>query len=245
MVLFLTSHIGGSYKKDGVRIPTKLCEENNLLINLKVRWKSNSKVLIIGGAVDDIATNDSIRNIFSKAFEMSGLSYDQIGVCDERSLKVIESINDFDVIILTGGHVPTQNKFFKEISLKSYLKDFTGIVIGISAGSMNCAGTVYAQPEEEGESVDKNYQRFIDGLGITEYNVLPHYQAIKNDMLDGRRLFEDITYPDSFGKKFYALEDGSYILTENNESKIYGSAYLITDGRIEQICEEGKVLCMI
>ncbi len=32
---------------------------------------------------------------------------------------------------------------------------------------------------------------------------------------------------------------------ENNESKIYGSAYLITDGRIEQICEEGKVLCMI
>jgi len=31
---------------------------------------------------------------------------------------------------------------------------------------MNCADTVYAQPEEPGEAVDPDYQRFIPGLGL-------------------------------------------------------------------------------
>ncbi len=245
MILFLTSHIGGSYKKDGVRFPARLCEDNNLLENLQTRWKNNSNVLIIAGAPDDPAVNDSIREVFSRAFAMSDLSFDTMCMCDARNVSVLDAINDFDVIILAGGHVPTQNKFFKEIGLKEHIKGFDGIVIGISAGSMNCAETVYAQPELEGESVDENYQRFLEGLGITEYNVLPHYQDIKNDILDGRRLFEDITFADSFGKTFYALEDGSYILSENDESVIYGAAYLIADSRIEQICKEGQTLSLI
>lgn len=245
MVLILTSNIGGSYKKDGVRIPTKLCEENELLNTLQERWKNNSKVLIVGGAADDIAKNDSIRDIFVKAFQMSDLTIDKMDICDERNEGVLNVIGEYDVVILTGGHVPTQNVFFKEIKLKNYLSGFDGIVIGISAGSMNCAKHVYAQPEYDGESIDSNYQRFIEGLGLTEYNVLPHYQDLKDDVIDGKRLFEDITYKDSLGKKFYAIEDGSYILIENEKTIIYGAAYLIADGGIQQICEEGKSTCLI
>ena len=33
---------------------------------------------------------------------------------------------------------------------------------------MNCAETVYAQPELEGESMDPEYQRFLPGFGITK-----------------------------------------------------------------------------
>jgi len=46
---------------------------------------------------------------------------------------------DYDVVILAGGHAPTQNAFFHKIKLKELLKIFDGIVIGISAGTMNCA----------------------------------------------------------------------------------------------------------
>ena len=109
---------------------------------------------------------------------------------------------------------------------------------------MNSAEVVYAQPELEGESVDKNYQRFLPGLGLTKLMVLPHYQDIKDDMLDGRRLFEDITYPDSVGREFYALEDGSYFLVENNETTLFGAAYRIKDGAIKQICEKGQSIRM-
>lgn len=50
MKLFLTSNIGGSIKVDGKRVPTRLCEDNDMLRNIKDRWIDNSKVLIVGGA---------------------------------------------------------------------------------------------------------------------------------------------------------------------------------------------------
>ena len=100
-----------------------------------------------------------------------------------------------------------------------------GIVMGISAGNMNCAELVYAQPELPGEAVSASYQRFIQGLGLTDCNILPHYQAVKEDLVDGLRLMEDITYPDSYGHSFLAIPDGE--------------AYLIEEGQIRRICENG------
>ena len=63
MIAYLTSHIGGSYKKDGTRIPTKLSTENGLLDSLQKRWKDNSKILIISADADDVERNDSIMKI--------------------------------------------------------------------------------------------------------------------------------------------------------------------------------------
>ena len=74
--------------------------------------------------------------------------------------------------------------------------------------------------------------------------VLPHYQMIKDDVLDGLRVFEDIAYPDSIGREFYALCDGSYILSENGKETVYGEAYLIKDGQLGKICEAGQTLVL-
>jgi hypothetical protein len=81
-----------------------------------------------------------------------------------------------------------------------------------------------------------DYKRFIPGLGLTEYNILPHYNAVKNDILDGMRLIEDITFADSYGHTFYAITDGSYILQTEEGAEICGEAYMIHDGKIEQVC---------
>ena len=147
MIIYLTSHIGGSYKKDGTRIPTQLSTENGLLDSFQKHWKNNAKVLIISSDPEDIEKNNSIRNIFSVSFPMSGLSISQMDICDNRSTKLLDKISDYDVVILAGGHVPTQNKFFERIRLKEHINDFGGILIGISAGTMNSAEIVYAQPE--------------------------------------------------------------------------------------------------
>ena len=106
---------------------------------------------------------------------------------------------------------------------------------GISAGSMNSATEVYAQPELEGESVDPDYVKFFPGLGLTETQLLPHYQDIKDDFLDGKRLFEDITYADSIGHKFIAIPDGSYLYSEDGKEEIMGNYYVISDGAIKEI----------
>ena len=99
------------------------------------------------------------------------------------------------------------------------------MILGISAGSMNAASIVYAQPEMDGESIDPTYERYLPGLGLTDVQILPHYQQIRDWLLDGRRLFEDITYADSIGHCFYALVDGSYLYRDDDGQRLIGEAH--------------------
>lgn len=146
-----------------------------------------------------------------------------------------------DFIILSGGHVPTQNEFFQEIGLREMLENYQGVILGISAGTMNAAERVYVQPEEEGESAPE-FERFLPGLGITHVNVLPHYQQVKDYLLDGKRLFEDITYADSYGECFFVFVDGTYLLIDEEQTLLYGEAYCLQDGEMKQISELGDIV---
>ena len=154
-----------------------------------------------------------------------------------------ELVASSDFIVLAGGHVPTQNAFFQDIRLRDILEGYPGVVMGISAGSMNSADEVYVQPEEEGES-SPDFQRFAEGLGLTDVNVLPHYQKVKDNILDGRRLFEDITYADSWGHCFFALPDGSYFYQTEEQLLLCGKAWCIENGTLEPLTQEEEVLDM-
>lgn len=152
-------------------------------------------------------------------------------------------VENSDFIVLCGGHVPTQNRFFQEIRLRELLEGFDGVIMGISAGTMNCPETVYVQPEDPGES-SLDFARFVPGLGLTDVNVCPHYQKVKDEILDGLRLFEDITYSDSMGHTFFALPDGSYFYQDETCLLLYGEAYRIKDGILELLTLDGEVLDM-
>lgn len=236
----LTSSLGGSIKVNGIRVPSVLIQHNGLLDRLKSIWIQNAKVLIICGDPTDYEKNDSVCTCLEEAFPMSGLSISYINKCDNRSLNAIEDLGNIDVLILAGGHVPTQNSFMKQLRLKERLLDYDGIIVAWSAGSMNCADIVYAGPEREGEAVDPLYERWIAGLGITDINIFPHFQSLKDDYLDGLRLIEDITFSDSVGHEIVALNDGSYILIDDEHTTLYGEAYLIKDRKQIQICKDGE-----
>lgn len=241
MILFLTSSIGGSYKVEGARIPCQLDSSNQFLYNLKKYWPDNAKCLIICSDPENKEINDSFRKVFMEAFRMSGLSLSLLGVCDGRNeRRLIDTIHGYDVILLAGGHVPTQNTFFRRIHLGNLLKDYKGIIIGISAGSMNCADIVYAQPELDGEAVDQNYQRYLEGLNLTNISILPHYQDLIDMSIDGLRVVEDISLPDSKTRPFYALVDGAYIFIDDNKATVYGEAYYFCNGTITKICEADR-----
>ena len=175
---------------------------------------------------------------------MSGLTISHIDKCDDRNPSAVASLARIDVLILAGGHVPTQNKFMDQLRLRERLKDYHGIIVAWSAGSMNCADTVYAGPELEGEAIDPLYQRWITGLGLTDINIFPHFQSLKDDYLDGLRLIEDITYADSVGHEIIALNDGSYIMLEDGKATLYGEAYMIKDRQQRQICKDGESISL-
>jgi len=240
MTAILTSSLGGQIKVNGKRIPTTLLEANGLLKKLQSLWREGSKVMIISGSPSYYAKNDEILTCLKESFPMSGLSISEILMCDERNEATVQRLSEMDVLILTGGHVPTQNSFMKKLQLKEKLQDWNGLIIAWSAGSMNCAEMVYAGPEFPGEAVDPNYQRWITGLGITKTNIFPHFQELKDEMLDGMRLIEDITYADSIGHEIIALNNGSYIIVEDTGETLFGSAYSIKDGVQNKICNDGE-----
>lgn len=150
-------------------------------------------------------------------------------------------VHDADLLVLAGGHVPTQMAFFERIGLRELLKNYDGTIMGISAGSMNSAEVVYAQPEEPGEGIDPDYKKFIPGLGLTDAMILPHYQNVKDDILDGMRLFEDITYADSMGHIFYVFPDGSYLYGDETGQELRGKTWTICDGVLRLLQEDGRV----
>ena len=244
MKAMLTSSLGGSSKVNGTRVPSVLIQRNGLLDNLKSIWTQNANVLIICADPSDHEKNDSICACLKESLPMSGLSISCIDKCDDRNPNAVDNLENINVIILAGGHVPTQNKFMEQLCLREQLRDYNGIVVAWSAGSMNCANIVYAAPELEGEAIDPLYERWITGLGITDINIFPHFQSLKDDYLDGLRLIEDITFADSVGHEIIALNDGSYIMIDDGKSTLYGEAYMIKDGQKWEICKDGKSLVL-
>ncbi len=223
----------------------RLNPANHFADELRRRYPRSCSALFLCSDPDSWETTDFYAAMLKKSFEDAGFVFQSFRTLDGRNeAQAAELVTGANLFILAGGHVPTQNRFFQRIGLKELMADAAGIVIGISAGSMNSAETVYAQPELDGEAVDPDYRRFLPGLGLTKTMLLPHYQEIRDAMLDGRRVFEDITCPDSIGKTFYAIPDGTWLLVEAGREELRGEAYRIRDGGIIRISANGETVLL-
>ncbi len=216
--------------------------QNDFLDRILEDLPENPSCLFVASSPDDRAATCEFGAAMFCAFAEAGIHFSGYQILDRFTEDyAADLIMESDFIILAGGHVPTQNEFFREIGLDVLLQDYEGVIMGISAGSMNSAAVVYVQPEEEGES-DPEFERFLPGLGLTDIQICPHYQKVKDNILDGQRLFEDITYADSGDNCFFALPDGSYLCIHDTEVLLYGEAYTISNGQLEQISEDGDIV---
>jgi len=216
--------------------------ENGFLDNLKSSLPAHPRALFVCSDRDSHELTDNFARDFSQAFREAELEFSGYDVLDGRSApRAQQLIWRSDLMILMGGHVPTQNRFFQEIGLDRLISNYQGVVLGLSAGSMNAAQRVYAQPEAPGESVP-SFRRFLPGLGLTKLNILPHYQQAKHYTLDGMRLYEDVTFADSKGECFYSLVDGTYLLIEDGMTLLYGEAYRLQDGIMEQLSQKDEIV---
>lgn len=236
MICFLTSRADDP--KTG-----ELFSSNRFADELRKYLKNDVRALFVCSDPSAWNKTDYYSDGLKSMFLGAGFRFKSFATLDGRNEdKAKDLVISSDLLILSGGHVPTQNRFFGKIRLRELLKDFCGVVIGISAGSMNGAETVYAQPENDGEAVDPDYRRFLPGLGLTNVMLIPHYQEIKDSILDGMKLFEDITFSDSFGRTFYAIPDGSYLFVGRDGEEIRGEAYKISDGVISKVSSDGETV---
>ena len=57
-----------------------------------------------------------------------------------------------------------------------------------------------------------------------------------------RKLYEEITFGDSYGNRFLVLVDGSYLMIRDGMEEVYGEAYVVADGHMWKLCDEGECL---
>ena len=216
--------------------------ENQFLDRMYAVLPPNPRVLFVTSNPDDHTGTCRFGADVFCAFAEANITFSRYTVLDgTNAASAKKLVHSSDLIIFAGGHVPTQNAFLNAIRMRELLKDYDGVVMGISAGSMNLAHPVYAQPEEPGESSPK-FKRFLPGLALTKYQILPHYQKVKDYFLDGRRLYEDITFADSMGNSFIVLPDGSYIYQDHEETTLLGKAYRLKNGVLEQLTPDEGIL---
>ncbi|MGM9803062.1 MAG: Type 1 glutamine amidotransferase-like domain-containing protein [Muribaculaceae bacterium] len=237
MIYFLTS--SPSVSMDGAINPA-----NDFLSNLLAEVKKPSRCVFVTTHPDDAPWSEHCSECMHKALMDAGFVFDRYTLLDRRNAgKVKQIIADSDFVILGGGHVPTQNAFLADLNMAALLKHYNGVVMGISAGSMNCARIVYALPEEEGEATDPRYKRYLPGLGITEVQILPHYYLYKNAPDDGKHAYNDIAKPDSrHGHRFYAFPDGTYLLGKNGTEQIHGEFFVVENGVMRKVGENGQII---
>jgi len=200
------------------------------------------RVLLVSAAPDDKGFTASVKKGMSDCIHKSGIRTASIVMLERRNAsQAPELVAQADWVVLCGGHVPTQNRFIHEIGLRELLKGFKGVVMGCSAGSMNCADEVYSHPELPGEAVDPGYRRWLKGLGLTDIQLVPHFEQVRYATVDGLRLFEDIAFPDSWGHRFYTFRDGGYVIQKDGKpAELRGEAYEITRGAMRRVSEENK-----
>ena len=233
--IILTSYLD-FYEKDeqGNKMAHNFGNDNGILDCLKANTKKCENFLFVGNGMEG-AKSEQYFKIACESFAMT-MPFKNYNVLNNGTkARAKELVENADLIFLCGGHLPTQNKFFNEIGLKELLNNTNALIVGGSAGSMNCADVVYCPPELEEEVLDENFNRYLKGLGLTNINIMPHFEEYKQMTICGKKYIDEIVVPDSKKIDIIGLNNGSFIVIKNGTSTIYGESYLIRNEQITQI----------
>lgn len=239
--VFLTSSFNNYTKIGKQKVATKIDNTNHFVDRLKLFLPIINSVAFVSSNPDDFEKTDNYVQIFLESFALEGYNIKNAFILDHR---IKENIKDVilksDLIIAMGGHVPTQNRYMKEISLKEILKEYNGVYIGQSAGSMNACESVYVQPETKEEFYDKNFNKNLTGLGLTDIMIMPHTNNAKKYEIDGTTQY-DMCLQDSYIFHHYGIVDSGFVEILDNSIRFYGETIYFSNGTNKTLCKNGQI----
>ena len=217
------------------------CDNSNGFIDrLKKYANTIDRFVYVASDPNAFDISDERCGFTVDGLKLSGFKINNSCVLDNRFNGDIQKlIHSADVILLAGGHVPTQNQYFNKINLKEILKNYRGIVIGQSAGSMNCSSIVYVAPEYEEELLDENFKKEAEGLGLTNIKLMPHMNRAKTDMVLDKTTYQ-LCLEDSYKYPHFGIEDGGFIEIVDGVATAYGKTIFIKNGEETVLCRNGE-----
>lgn len=189
-------------------------KQKELLIN---DIKIPSNITFIASSFNNPKINDIKHLELVKMFEKINIKFNNIYLIDNRINKIYakELINKSNIIFLMGGDPKKEMDSIIEYDLINTIKNFKGIIIGVSAGSMNQTNNVIYKDEIDNKILVK-----YKGLGFFNTNIYPHVDINNKEYL--QEIFEVSKY-----EKILCLPDNSFIRIENNNVNIYEEYYYL------------------
>ena len=184
MKLFLTSSPIGIYRSEEPQSYKGFNPANGMVEELHRFWKNGSRCILISAFPDEYELNDRMRKDYEGIVQDTGLSLSCMDICDLRNGKEkADALCSYDFVILGGGHVPTENAFFRSIGQKKKgerLKMNWFDVIG-RLGRAHFKPRTYVKDGEERQT--NSLVRFIDPKDGEDLNWMREAEALEGDEL--------------------------------------------------------------
>ena len=166
---------------------------------------------------------DKYFRVFLDMFEEVGIHFEEAYVVDGRMRpdEAVKAVAEADVVWLSGGNTPTQFGYFQKYGLDKALREHDGVMIGMSAGTINMAKTAICTL-----SCGHYKQEIYSGLGCVDVSVEPHF--VRDNVWD-----ELLTLSEEY--TIYGLCDDGLIVCTGETVEFYGEVYRLSHGSVEKI----------
>ncbi len=165
---------------------------------------------------------DRYFGVFLDYFAAIGIEFGDAKVVDGRMSPEVaqRTVAEADVVWLAGGMTPVQFGYFKKYGLVDALRAFDGVMIGMSAGSINM-GKISVTDEFE----DGRYHAY-EGVGVVDCTVDPHFDPsrVSPELLELSKDFP-----------IYGLCDDGAIVVAGGETRFVGEMYEIKGGSVRRL----------
>lgn len=218
--------------------------KGELANRLKKDLVTAKRIVFIAGSTKKDKIEKSINKsipAYIEHFKNIGINFEVINfiVPDVLKDEAMDWVKKSDMIFLLGGNPILQKKLYEEKGLTNLIKNYDGVIMGMSAGAMNMSKYIMITPCSD------EYPDFCieEGLNLSDISVYPHIN-FEGTLVPKTISFHEevvvmqhlITVAKDYGK-FYCLQD-HFDEVNTHVSVIYES-----DNRLEIITENnGKVI---
>lgn len=193
---------------------------------LKAALTERHSLVFISAWPDDAARNDADAAGMHGMFAEWDMDFGRFAVVDERTPAddAQRMLREADCVFLMGGNPTAQMQFICQRGLTETLRDFGGVLLGVSAGSINMAHRsldVWESPKP------------YEGLGLTGTTIKSHVNEGEEALLEKLRAI-------SAAEKLpiCAMEDESAIFLTGDGVDWLGCIRYIEDGVVMPLARE-------
>ena len=157
-------------------------------------------------------------------FRDAGIHFERSYVVDGRMTagEAQQALREADVLWLSGGDTLAQFGSFEKYGLVDVIRKHSGVVIGMSAGTINIAQTAVLYDPPYGVHTATVYR----GIGCVDISADPHFEP---DRIPATILNASDEHV------IYGLCDNAVIVCKDGQAEYYGEVYRLSGGEAERI----------